>query len=235
MVGFPTFELPNLPPHRVLSPFNEVPEELGGTGCQVPVDGIMEQCSFVTANNTEIVIKHGNKTDRLKSREILPGVISYSLSYYVQSGDSVVEVPDGREDEPMSVDTRMVTVSFTVSWDFANLNTRSSGSPSSQVSSKFPKDLRDRLVDRQRNCSEFLTKFFGALSKFGKLYSSDLGELFDRVGLANFLISDEYIRKHGSSSVTRGMARIKNGQGFVYSIQLFPGNDPQNPEGNIQA
>jgi len=52
MVGFPTFELPTLPPHRVLSPFNEVPEDMGGSDCQIMVDGLMQNCSLATANNT---------------------------------------------------------------------------------------------------------------------------------------------------------------------------------------
>ena len=80
--------------------------------------------------------------------------------------------------------------------------------------------MRERVVDRVNNCKEFLSDFFNALSKYGKMFSSDIGSIFDRIGLANFIVSSKYIEKHGSSESTRGMAIITKGKRLVYSVEL---------------
>jgi hypothetical protein len=80
-----------------------------------------------------------------------------------------------------------------------------------------------------------LYKYFDALSKFGNLFSKDIGAIFDRIGANNFIVDSNYIAKNGSSSQTRGMAPIRHGQRLVYSVKLNLPNVTNDPQGTIAA
>jgi YD repeat-containing protein len=180
MVGHPTFQTPTLPPHRTPSPFNEVPEELGG-GCQVEVDGLLQNCDLVTANNTGIQVRHGNKIERSSLHEIMPGVISFSVTFYdLREGHSNVHAYEEGEVEqsardlhPQNSTYAAMTLTFTISWNLSHSSDGRSGSRiqgptgpaplTDEEKQKFDGNV-DKIDKKIRNgrCKEFLESIFGS-------------------------------------------------------------------------
>jgi hypothetical protein len=158
MVGHPSFTAPSYPPHRIPSPFEEIPDELGGGGgCQVEVDGMSQDCDTVSADNTHAEFRHGNKVYSAPLQEILPGsgvfTVNMTFSEAGYSGTDVFEKSEGEPVESASDERfeRSVSVSFTLSWNFA------------QSRDPFKKFRSDKKLSDD-DCDKHLSDVFGGLT-----------------------------------------------------------------------
>lgn len=71
-VGFPSLLHPPDINRRMISPFNDMPLELGN-GCQVMVDGIEQRCDTITRDNVQLQVRYGNKVFNVDPNHDLPG------------------------------------------------------------------------------------------------------------------------------------------------------------------
>jgi hypothetical protein len=152
MVGTPSFTSPTTSPHNIPSPFEEVPEELGSNQpCQVEVDGMLQDCDTVSADNTHVELRDGNKVYSTPLHEMLPGsgVFTFDVTF---QGDAygegrVIHSDDEYIDESaQSTPIHTITMSFTMSWNFRDPGSAQRQSAAPNVSGRpLTKSEQDSL------------------------------------------------------------------------------------------
>jgi hypothetical protein len=167
MVGFPEFEVPILPPHRLPSPYNEVPEDMGGGDCQIMVDGLMELCSSVTRDNVQLQVRNGDKVTNFDPNRELPGTTLHftvtweetrtNSGWTTEEDENGYEVPVWSDYIGSSTAVHFSNISIS-SWNLS----RSSGRPQSRGTrlsrnqvKKIADDIQE-ILDANPDCLSFI-------------------------------------------------------------------------------
>jgi hypothetical protein len=179
MVGFPAFEVPEMPSHRLPSPFYEVPEELGGNGCQIMVDGLWQKCSLVTRNNVQGQFRNGDKIATVDPNQELPGtMLHFTFTWEettINSGWTTEEDDNGNEvpvwSDYLGSSTTVHFTNITISsWD---ISAHGRGSQDAKRVVPLPENIRQLVTDRLNSkqpgkdisCDQFIAKVIAKASE----------------------------------------------------------------------
>jgi hypothetical protein len=114
-----------------------VPEELGGNGgCQIEVDGILQNCSLVTRDNVQMQVRNGDKVTNFDPNRELPGtMLHFTVTWEETRTNSGWTTQEDENGNQTTVWSDYIGASTTVhfsnisisSWDFAHSTGRMAG------------------------------------------------------------------------------------------------------------